>query len=179
MRHYLQACCLTISFGCIFNVHADEKPGLYLGASIGEATNEVGEFKGSDTAFKLTSGDSFNEHFGVELAYVDAGTQTDTVGSQHIENESSGMIVSAVMSLPLGEQFAVFGKLGYAFYESDATGRIGDLVVHESDSGDDLAYGIGAELAITGGLRLRAEYEAVDVSEGNFDILSAGVIYKF
>jgi len=179
MRHYFQACYLIVSLGCMTNVHADEQPGWYLGASIGEATNEVGEFKGTDTAFKLAGGYAFNKYLGIELAYVDAGTQTDTVGLQRIENDSSGVIASAVMSLPLGERFAVFGKLGYAFYESDATGRVGETVAHESDSGDDLAYGIGAELVLTGGLRLRAEYEAIDVSDGDFDIISAGVIYKF
>lgn len=70
-------------------------------------------------------------------------------------------------------------KLGYAFYDSDATFRLGNLSERESNSDEDLAYGIGMELAISGGLRFRAEYEAVDVSEGDFQIVSAGAVYKF
>lgn len=180
MRYsFIRTNVLIISLGCAFSAEAQERTGVYVGASLGEATNELGEFKGSDTAFKLTGGYAFNEYFGVELAYVDAGTQTDTVGPQRIENESSGVIASALLSLPLGERFAVFGKLGYAFYDSDATGRLGDSVTRASDNGEDLAYGIGLELAVARGLRLRAEYEGLDVSEGDFEIVSAGVVYRF
>jgi opacity protein-like surface antigen len=168
-----------IGLGCAFNTQAQESTGAYIGASVGEATNEVDEFNGRDTAFKLTAGYAFNQYFGVELAYLDAGTQADTVAGRRIENESTGVIASALVSLPLGERLAVFGKLGYAFYDSEATGRLGNQISRETDSGDDLAYGLGLELAVFRGLRLRAEYEVVDVSEADFDVVSAGVVYKF
>lgn len=174
---------LTVFFingvGAALSAHAEEHSGFYLGGSIGEATNELGEFKGSDTAFKLSGGYAFNQYFGVEVAYVDTGTQEDTVGLVEIENESSGVIASALLRLPFGETFAVFGKIGYAFYDSEATARLGDLTARESDSDEDLAYGVGIQFALGGGLELRAEYEAVDVSEGDFQIVSAGAVYEF
>jgi opacity protein-like surface antigen len=179
MRNGLRASFLMVGLICACNSQAQQTAGAYAGASIGEATNEVDGFKGSDTAFKLTAGYAFNPYFGIELAYMDAGTQTDTVDGAHIENESTGVIASALARLPLGEQFAVFGKLGYAFYDSEATGRRGDLVARDTDSGEDLAYGIGVEFAVLRGLRLRAEYEVVDVSDGDFDVVSAGVVYQF
>jgi OmpA-OmpF porin, OOP family len=83
------------------------------------------------------------------------------------------------LRLPLGETFAVFGKVGYAFYDSEATARLGNLSERERGSDEDLAYGVGIELAIWGGLQLRAEYEAVDVSNGEFQLVSAGAVYKF
>lgn len=179
MRNGFRASVLMIGLGCASNSQAQELTALYIGASVGKATNEVGEFKGRDTALKLTGGYAFNQYFAVELSYVDAGTQTDTVGLRSIKNESSGIIASALLNVPLGERFAVFGKLGYAFYDSDATGRLGDQVTRESDSSDDLTYGIGIQLAVRRGLSLRAEYEAVDVSEGDFEIVSAGAFYEF
>lgn len=179
MRNGLRASILMVGIGCACNSQAQESAGAYIGASVGEATNEVDEFKGSDIAFKLTAGFAFNRYVGIELAYIDAGAQTDTVDGRRIENESTGVIASALARLPLGEQFAVFGKLGYAFYDSEATGRLGDVVARDTDSGEDLAYGIGVELAVLRGLRLRAEYEVVDVSDGDFDVVSAGVVYKF
>ena len=81
MRNGLRASILMVGLGCACNSQAQESAGAYLGASVGEASNEVGEFKGSDTAFKLTAGYAFNRYFGIELAYIDAGTQADTVDS--------------------------------------------------------------------------------------------------
>ncbi len=173
------AVCIVGGFGGALEAQAEEHSGFYLGGGVGQAKNESGEFSGSDIAFKLTGGYAFNRYLGIEVAYVDTGTQDDTIGLVQVENESSGVIASALLHLPLGETFAMFGKIGYAFYDSDATSRLGSLSVRESDSDEDLAYGVGIELAITTGLRFRAEYEAVDVSEGDFQIVSAGAVYKF
>jgi OmpA-OmpF porin, OOP family len=180
MRRFIVQTVLFIGgLGAALATHADEQPGFYVGGSIGEATNELGDFKGSAAAFKLSGGYSFNEYFGAEVAYVDSGTQDDTLGPVELENESTGVIASAVLRLPLGEPCAVFGKIGYAFYDSEGTARLGNLIERERDSDEDLAYGIGIEFAMGGGLQLRAEYEAVDVSDGDFQIVSAGAVYKF
>jgi OOP family OmpA-OmpF porin len=179
MRYsFVTAGLLVIGLSSAPGAHAEERTGIYVGTSIGEATNEVEEFKGSDTAFKLYGGYAFNDYFGVEVAYVDAGTQSDNVGPLHIENESSGIIASALVHLPIGERFSLFGKLGYAFYDAASKARLGDRVVSESESDEDLTYGVGLELAVAGGLGLRAEYEVIDVSEGDFDVVSAGVLYR-
>ena len=174
---------LTVSFigglCAALGAHAEEQSGFYLGGSVGKATNEVGEFKGSDFAFKLSGGYAFNRYFAIDVAYVDAGTQDDTIGLVKVENESAGVIATTVLRLPLGETFAMFGKIGCAFYDSEATARDAHSSERESDSGEDVAYGLGIDVAISSDLMFRAEYEAVDVSAGDFRILSAGVVYEF
>jgi opacity protein-like surface antigen len=104
---------LTVSFigglCAALGAHAEEQSAFYLGGSVGQASNESGQFKGSD----LT------------------------------------------------------------------TSRLGSASERETDNGEDFACGIGMELAISGGLKFRAEYELVDVSEGDFQIVSAGAVYKF
>lgn len=171
--------CFIGGLGAALETHAEEQSGFYLGASVGQATNEVREFKGSDVAFKLSGGYAVNQYLGLELAYVDTGTQDDTIGDADIETESSGFITSALFRLPFGETFALFGKVGYAFYDSAATARNEGVSERESSSDEDLTYGIGLDVAVTGGLKFRAEYEGVDVSDGDFRIVSAGVVYKF
>jgi hypothetical protein len=42
-----------------------------------------------------------------------------------------------------------------------------------------LSYGIGGAFAFSEAFELRAEYEAIDVSDGTFDLLSVGGVYKF
>jgi opacity protein-like surface antigen len=78
-----------------------------------------------------------------------------------------------------GCHFAFKVSGGYAFYDSATTSRLGSSSERETDNGKDLAYGIGIDLTISGGLKFRAEYELVDVSEGDFQIVSAGAVYEF
>jgi opacity protein-like surface antigen len=145
-----------IGVNLAITAHAAEDSGLYLGAGIGEATIESGEFDESDTAFKVFGGYAFNRYFSAELAYVDAGTQEGRIGDIQVANESNGIIASALASLPIGEVFSLYAKLGYAFYDSETTFRLGDLQETESESDEDLTYGIGVEFAVWRGLKLRA-----------------------
>jgi OmpA-OmpF porin, OOP family len=167
-----------VALGCLVacaSVSAAEESGAYIGFAVGEASNEVGDFDDSSTTYKALAGYSFNQYFAVELAYADVGTMRDRVGAVDFTNEASGAIASALVRLPLSPQFALYGKLGHAFYDTKATAARET----ESESEDDLAFGFGLELAVWRSLTLRAEYEAVDVSEGDFEIVSAGVTYKF
>lgn len=176
---YLLSSFAIVAINFAITAHAEESSGVYLGAGVGEATNESGEFKGSDTAFKVFGGYSLNRYLAVELAYVDAGTQKDRVGDIQVATESSGVIASVLGSLPLTDFFSLYGKVGYAFYDVDTTLRLGALQDAESESDEDLVYGAGLELAVWRGLKLRAEYEVIDVNDGDFGILSVGARYKF
>jgi opacity protein-like surface antigen len=169
----------TIAAAAATATYADDSAGLYVGAGIGEAYNEVGEFDGNDTAFQIFGGYSFTKCFAIELAYVDAGTQRDRIEDIELANESSGIVVSGLAAIPLTEGFSIYGKLGYAFYDADATARRGNLQETERSSDDDLVYGIGVDLAVLRGFGLRAEWEIVDVSDGDFDIVTVNATYRF
>ncbi len=158
---------------------ADDDSGLYVGAGVGEANNKSGEFDGSDTAFRVFGGYAFSKHFALELAYVDAGTQDDRIGDVEVTNESSGVIVSALGAVPIGPIVSLYGKVGYAFYDATSTVRLGSLQETDSGSDEDPVSGVGVELAVLRGLRLRVEYEIVDVSDGDFDIVTVNATYRF
>jgi OOP family OmpA-OmpF porin len=158
---------------------ADDDSGFYVGAGVGEANNKSGEFDGSDTALQVFGGYAFNKHFALELAYLDAGTQDDRIGDVEVTNESSGILVSALGAVPIGPVVSLYGKVGYAFYDATATFRSGSLEETESGSDERPVYGIGVELAVLRGLRFRAEYEIVDVSDGDFEIVTVSATYRF
>jgi OmpA-OmpF porin, OOP family len=170
---------VIISACAIAPTRAADDAGFYVGAGIGEAQNDSGEFDGSDTAFQVFGGYAVNKYFAVEVAYVDAGTQDDRIGDIEIENESSGVIVAGLASIPIGSVFSLYGKLGYAFYDAEATARLGDLQESERDSDQDAVYGVGVELAVLRGLRIRAQYEMVDVSDGDFRVATINATYRF
>lgn len=164
------------------SVVADVQPGFYAGASLGKASIEVDDagFDADDTAFKVFGGYTFNPNFAVELAFVDGGKPDERFGAGQVEVAVDGLNLSAVGRLPVNDKFSVFGKLGFASYDVEAKGRIGNTVVaSESGSDEDLSYGIGAAFNITPAIEVRAEYEAIDVSDGSFSLLSVGGVYRF
>jgi OOP family OmpA-OmpF porin len=161
---------------------ADTQPGFYVGAGVGQATIEVDDigFDADDTAFKVFGGYNFNQYFAFELAYFDSGKPDQNFGPGNLEVALNGINISGVGRLPLGEVFSLFGKLGYASYDGEITGRVGNQTVAGGDSSDeDLTYGIGGAFNIGPSFELRAEYEAFDISDGAFNILSVSGLFKF
>jgi OmpA-OmpF porin, OOP family len=178
-RNYIFGGLTAVALATSINVHADEDAGFYLGASVGEATDKVGEFEDSGTSFKITGGYSFNRYLAAELAYIDAGTLEDRIDDIDATIESAGIVAAVLGKVPLGEYFSLFGKLGYAFYDEKVSLRQGNLSASETNSDEDLLYGVGAEVNLGQHFKLRAEYEAVDVSDADFDIVSFGATFHF
>jgi OOP family OmpA-OmpF porin len=172
---------------CVFgsSAHADEDSGPYLGASIGWAMDEARVFDTGDTfedsgiAFKVFGGYSFNRYFAAELAYVEADKLEDRVARIDVTSESSGLIAAFLGKLPLSDSFSLFAKAGWALYEERASFRLGSLSASEKNDADDPVYGVGAELAIGERVKLRAEYEMVDIPRADFDIVSVGATLRF
>lgn len=161
---------------------ADTQPGFYVGAGIGQATIEVDDvgFDADDTALKIFGGYNFNSNFAVEAAYFNGGEPEQRFGAGSVEVGLDGLNISALGRLPFNDVFSVFGKIGFASYEVDVKGRVGNNVVaSDSGSDEDLTYGIGAAFDFGPAFALRAEYEAIDISDGSVTMLSVGGVYKF
>jgi OOP family OmpA-OmpF porin len=156
--------------------------GFYVGAGIGKSEIEVddaGGFDGDDTSFKVFGGYALNRNVALELAYFDGGTAEETFGPGKIEAEVSGINASVLGSLPLGEVFTLFGRIGFASYDVDVSARIGNNTVGSvSDSDEDLSYGVGGAFTIDR-FELRAEYESIDASGGSFNNISVNGLYRF
>jgi OOP family OmpA-OmpF porin len=158
---------------------ADVQPGFYAGVGLGQSTIDVGLADDSDTSFKVFGGYSFNEHFGVELAYIDGGSVEQRLGPSSVEVEATGLSALAIGRLPINDLFSVYAKAGLASYDVElkfSDPFLGNGSVKNSD--EDLMYGIGAALSF-GQFELRGEYETVDVSDGDFNLLSLGGVYRF
>lgn len=161
---------------------ADVQPGFYAGVGVGKASVELDgtDFDADDTAFKAFGGYRFNPNFAIELAFIDGGKPDERFGTSSVEVDVEGLNLSAVGRLPLNEVFSVFGKLGLASYDAKWKVRGGNTVVATaSESDEDLSYGLGTAFNLGAAVELRAEYEAVDVSDGSFSMLSASGVYRF
>lgn len=104
----------------------DDLVGPYVGAAVGASSfqlRDVGAAKissdESDRAYKIYGGYQLTERYGVELGYVRLGKLEDrfNVGGTTVRQSATGrsLYVAGTGRLPLGESFALTGKLGVAF----------------------------------------------------------------
>jgi opacity protein-like surface antigen len=153
--------------------------GFYLGGSVGQANLKIddlsdgistGDFDADDTAWKLIAGIRPLDWLGVEAAYVNFGEPEDTVLNQKLKADGDGITAFAVGFLPTGP-VDLFAKVGLISWDSKISGSF-------DDSGNDLAYGVGAQFRVLG-LSIRAEYEKFDISDVDLDMISVGLTYTF
>lgn len=168
--------------------HADVQPGFYMGAGAGATKLDDDSFgdidlDDSDTGFKVFGGYSFNQNFAVEASYFDfgeaSGSFEDFVGTVNFDVGISGFNASVVGTLPVGDMFSLYGRLGYASYDVDAHATIigvGSGDASESDS--DMTYGVGGELSF-GQFGMRLEYEAINLDQGDANMISLSGLFRF
>jgi OOP family OmpA-OmpF porin len=171
----------------------------YIGFSAGQADVDEGmvipqlldpggTVDGKDGAFKLFGGYQFNQNFALEAALVDLGdvsysgfftspSLTGPVSGGRVQN--SGLNLSAVGVVPLGQRFVLFGKVGMFLWYSEATDVTGGLATYSEDDGADLSLGLGASVAIGQRVSLRAEWERFDMSNVDVDLVTVGLAYRF
>ena len=165
----------------------------YLGGSIGQsdideqiATGLItgGSVDGTDTAFKIFGGYMFNRHFGLEAAYVDLGeaSYSGNFGGLPVTGgrvEVSGMNISALGALPIGERFSLFGKIGLFMWDAEASDTTGGIPFSAQEDGTDVSFGIGLGYQFTRNLGVRAEWEMFTTDNADSNLLSVGLLWRF
>lgn len=153
---------------------------LYLGVGAGQAHTSVPSLnttvlglpvtasatKTNDTSYKIYGGYQFTKNWGVEVGYDDLGNGYNvdfTIaglsgnGSVKIDN----WYVAGTGTLPLGDRFSVFAKLG-AVANHSSLGNVcvaGACVPGGSDNHTDVLVGAGVQYAFTRNWSARLEYE--------------------
>jgi len=176
----MMGACLLAAMFASAAARAEDDAGYYIGAGVGQASQEAGEFEGDDTSFKLFAGWSFNKYFAVEGGYIDGGDQSDDLGSIHAVVGSDGFFVAGLARLPLaGGIVSPYAKLGYTFYSAKTTLSSGGQSISESESDEDLLFGGGLEFKLGDNFRLRTEFEKVNVPDASFEIYSIAGTWQF
>lgn len=162
-------------------------------AGIGGISSSV---KDNDTGYKIRLGYQFSPNWAVEGGYVDFGKfkynasfTTPVAGTASGDIEASGWNLDARGSLPMGERFSAFGKVGLMYSTAEANVSISAGGVGASDRAKARktvpGLGLGVEYAATKAFALRAEWERyfrlgnADTGEGDVDLLSVGLDLRF
>jgi OOP family OmpA-OmpF porin len=149
----------------------------------------------SDSGYKLQVGYQFNQNFAVEGGYIDLGELVykarvtdgfDSVGAR-LKTEAHGFNVSAVGILPLGS-FSLFAKVGVIDAKVESKGSVEGVGNVASEDSTDVKplFGLGAGYSFGDHLGVRVEWERFSnlgdddsTGEGDVDLVSAGLIFKF
>lgn len=163
--------------------------GFYIGAGVGQSnvrnngyysSNYYG-FDNRDTAWQLTVGMRPISPFGVEYDYIDFGSPSGYSGSYYTNGNSnttaSALFAVGYLPLPV-PYFDVYGKIGVARLESDATVFGPNAPYRQNFTNSDLAYGAGAQWKFAN-IAIRAEYERIRDNSGDPDLLDVGVTWTF
>ena len=181
---------MVLAFTAISANAADAVTGLYVGGSYGMATTDL---SASNSNQNLTVADKADQSFGVRLGYrfyknwvVEGGYADLGTMKYRQPGWSNGAIkttagwADVVGIVPIGERFAVFGKLGVA----QMNYKVADLKTDKITT----HFGAGASYSFTPALVMRAEYEIFDkVKFGNqsnsvslnTSQISLGLDYRF
>ena len=186
-RILIITCALIYSAICSLSVYAGEG---YLGASFGSSKADSEGFK-DDSGFKITGGFQVSESLALEGSYLDLGSfSADADLLEDISNfvdaevlsssiDISGIELSALASIPVGERISLFARLGIFFWDADISVSVNGFGGGtESDDGSDLGFGVGAKIEVMEQLSLKAEFSRYDALD-DVDFLSAGLDLRF
>lgn len=115
------------------------------------------------TAFKLYGGYRLTEHFGAELGYAHLGRahQWTSVNGTALRDEGKGraFYAAATAQLPLGDAFALHGRLGVARGKVTGGGTPVPAAQGLAGSATGAIVGIGAAYKLTPTMSLTADYD--------------------
>jgi len=147
-------------------------PHAYVGIGAATANNKsADEYK---TNAKIYGGYEFDQNWGVEAGY----TNFDKEDIPSANVKGSGTYVAGKYSMPLGERFTGYGKLGVSYNERKLSSSLGQ--VNSYDTG--LYGGVGVEYKLNEKLALNAEYERYGKDKAfgaKADVYTVGLKYGF
>jgi OOP family OmpA-OmpF porin len=157
----------------------------YVGAGIGQSSVDVcdellllgaTQCDDEDTGFKVFGGVEMNRNLALEATYTDYGEMTASSGLTAVTVETTALAIAGKGTVPLSDTFALFGKLGLAFWDAEASATgFGSI----EDDGTDLTYGLGVELSLSEVFGIRGEWERLDADGDDLDLLSVSAVLRF
>jgi OmpA-OmpF porin, OOP family len=159
----------------------ENEQGFYAGAGVGsfnldiddpdDVEETIDRYSSDDTAWKAFVGYRFNPFLAVEGAYVNLGSPDDIIATPpdtKLTVETDGFAPYVVGTLPIGDTFEAFAKVGYYWY--DINSRLtqpGVVIASDSTSDSTFTWSAGFGMNLFDRLNLRLEYEQFDFNSAD------------
>lgn len=145
---------------------AADAPSFYAGVDFGKT--KIDGYKDRETSYGAFLGYSFNRNFAIEGGYRSLA-DFDYSG---VNVDAKQLAVSGVATLPLVNNFNLFGRLGYN--RLTVKGSLGGVSVKESDNKALFGVGVGYEFSPTAQVRFEIQRPESDTTNA-----SIGLAFKF
>lgn len=134
----------------------------------------------NNNAYSLYGGSYFSNNFGVELGFNDFGRVNRFGGS----TKASGISLSLVGKLPVGQSFNVLGRVGGTYARTDISAAPATGIASGRDNRFDVSYGIGAEYNFTPAWSAVLQYDEYNLryvggSKERLNATTLGLRYHF
>lgn len=148
-----------------------------------DSNDRVDIYEEDLSAFAVSFGLKFNQHFGLEMFYQQSEEGEKTIlGVVKTEDKYKAYGLDLVGYLPVTPQFDLLGAVGIGSYDVEVTVKNQGQEVSDSDDGFSWRIGVGGQFNITNnwGIRVMARYVDPDVENlNNMVDISAGIRYTF
>lgn len=203
------ACLTTLATAMAGAAHAQPEPNYYyFGLSAGQSHSQLNEgdttnsllgmgngaaLQGNeqqDTAYKIFGGYQFNRNFAVEAGYFNLGKfsyrSASGTGTLNGTYEVEGLNLDLVGTLPLGERFSAFGRIGAQYANTrdtfSGTGTLTPADGSPSKRDTNLKVGVGLQYDITPSMQLRGEAERYRINDafdnrGDVNVFSLSLVF--
>lgn len=164
----------------------------YVKVAAGQGQYTINGQGETETALSLAFGQSLSENWGYEVGYINFGNHSYSLGTATSGVRSSlstqSLYAAAVGTLPLGESFSLFAKLGLSanYSELKASGfnsgpPAATVRYKKSDTSFEPMAGVGAAFNISKQVAVTAEYQYFGkVTSGlKVDAWTLGLKYGF
>lgn len=178
---------------------AENMLGFYAGGAVGQSQVDTGSggvvppptdhFKENHSAFKVMAGMRPTQMLGAELAYVDFGHPSGSLGGAPADVSMKGVAAFGVLYLPV-PVVDFYLKAGAARLQSTINGTVFQACpvsmpncqptapFRVDRTNTNFAAGVGAQIKFDS-LAVRAEYERFTTVGGNPGLVSLGLTWMF
>jgi OmpA-OmpF porin, OOP family len=172
-------------FGLTATAAAAEDAGFFVGGGVGQYNLKIDvgvpgvqNFEDSAAVWRVFGGYQLNKYLGLEADYVWYSTTQDHLSqtsSQEVTFNGDAAEAAVRLSFPLGAHFEPFARVGWNWYNVD--GKV-EGIKGQSNSDDAALYSGGIALILTPALKVSAEYEVIDIDNGDLNAATISFVYK-
>jgi len=161
--------------------HAESTPGFYAGTGAGMYYINIDGLDYDENAMSVRGFGGFrvNDYLSLEAGYSHFFESSGDVAGIDVKMDGSAWDASVRPTLPIGDRFEAFGILGWSKYSFDVKVSANGLSASDSDSDDNMMYGLGGAYSLTDRWTVRGEWVAVDVSDADFGTVAVSATYNF
>lgn len=149
---------------------------FYAGGDISRNKYTADGAKLNRTSYAVYGGYSLNTTVAFEAGYRSLMNETYKAGANSIDLDAYALQLSAVFSLPVADQFSVYGRLGVNNLRSKVKVNANGINATEKENETKALFGIGARYAVSQQVGLRVEFQK---PASNVQVLSAGIDFRF